>query len=307
MALLRKWYDISALPWKQDSLQAISPQTADPVETAQPSSPENEGIGKQILLEAEFSNELAGQRNEHENAANRLTVIDRLHLKGTELRVFLHTVLHGSLHGKAAVFVALEFNFIFREDSFRFTSAEILTKWHKRTASAPQSDPRFSGNTKKKPPALRPVEVISHSPVKIYGNPTRENRKWTFGIAVPVSATVGIASVGVQPPSAASGSEEAHDENSAQASGIPNKFTCAMLVPYGSGNPADDVSGCQATVSVTVKTSWPGVSLRGMPWNADEPVLFIPGNNLDNALSITEFERLTEADWKSVVDYPVEF
>lgn len=80
-----------------------------------------------------------------------------------------------------------------------------------------------------------------------------------------------------------------------------------MLVPYGSGNAADDASGCQAAVSVTIKTSWPGVSLRGMPWNADGPVLFIPGNNLGNALPITEFERLTEADWKSVVDYPTEF
>lgn len=147
---------------------ATSPQTAESVETAQQSAPENEGIGKQILLEAEFSNELAGQRNEHENAANRLTVIDRLHLKGTELRVFLHTVQHGSLHGKAAVFVALEFNFIFREDSFRFTSAEILTKWHKRTALAPQPDPKSSRNTKTKPPAPRPLEVISHSPVKIW-------------------------------------------------------------------------------------------------------------------------------------------
>ena len=304
---------------------ATPSQTAEFIETAQQSAPENEGIGKKIPLEAEFSNELAGQRNEHENAANRLTVIDRSHLKGTELRVFLHTVQHGSLHGKAAVFVALEFNFIFREDSFRFTSAEILTKWHKRTALAPQPDPKPSRNIKTKSPAPRPLEVISHSPVKIYGNPTREDRKWTFGIAVPVSATVGIASVGVQP---SAGLESAFPrdhrltisgfrvrggarwdihENSAQASGIPNKFTCAMLVPYGSDNAADDTSGCQAAVSVAIKTSWPGVSLRGMPWNADDPLLFIPGNNLGNALSITEFERLTEADWKSVVEYPTEF
>ena len=265
---------------------------------------------KTVPLQVEFDNELAPQKNDHDGAANREMVIDRSHLQDTAIRVSLRTVQHGRLHNRPAVFVALHFSFIFYTREFRFTSAEILTKWHKRRATNDE--------------ALQPLEVRGLSPSKLYGAASREQRSWKYGIAVPVSATVGVAKAGIKPSVALEsafprdhrltisgfaikgGAKWSIHENAKQGSGIPYVFTCAMLVPYDEEN-ADSSLGCQASVSVVIRTSWPGVSLRAMPWRADDPVLFIPGHDKGTALSTTSFEDLTLADWELVVSYPTEF
>jgi len=87
-----------------------------------------------------------------------------------------------------------------------------------------------------------------------------------------------------------------------QKEGIPDIFTCAILVEHD-GNPF------QADISVSVRpgVALPSIRLGALPWSKDDPVLFRPGMEFAAKLSHRRLDQLGETDWLSLVDFPSEY
>lgn len=282
----------------------------------QPNPANNNIYDRVVPFEVEWSHELAAQRNVADEP-NRQVVIDREHISKTAVRVFLKHVQYGSFNNQPATFFALKSHFIFDDkDAIRFTAAEINIQMRKTTfrgAAKGDESPEMKNRKGR-------LEVAALCPRKIYGNLTRNDRKWRYGFSVPISWNIG-AVLGVSPSVelesaypkdcrmtisgslVLGGARWKLTENEIQKSGIPDQFTCAAVVPFD----VDD-GGFQAHVSIKISTNLPMLSLRAMPWSMDDPIIFKADHNFGTLAGLeSQFEKLTEEHWKIVVDYPTEF
>ncbi|KAE8372518.1 hypothetical protein BDV26DRAFT_274038 [Aspergillus bertholletiae] len=232
---------------------------------------------------------------------------DRQHIGNTAVRVLLRTVQHGLWKGSPAALMSFEFFFTFGEDAAaRFTRADICFRISQAEAPNPVA-------------VLKTWEVSALCPRKIYGNPTQEeDRQWKYALVAPIVAPLRVNSFGLTPPVDLESAYpkdhrltisgfRVHDgarwvitENKTQQSGIPDQFTCAMIVPYAN---ADTFS---MDVAVTLSTNRPALKLVALPWTREDPIHIPPGQDLGLVMPITDFQELTQDHWRTSAEYPIE-
>lgn len=261
------------------------------------------------------SGDLSAQKNVQDHP-NRNVILDRS-FGGMAVRTLLRSVHYGtSVTGTPLCLIAFEFLFVFPTSvTFRFKSANII-------ASFIRTPDKLIINSPTDVSVPTPVLVKNFCPRKFFGVVQHENRKWTYQLDVPINLTAApLPSIGLTPsigmersfirdyrmeirglPIEENTVKWTLSENVKQKEGIPDIFTCAVLVEHG-GNPF------QANVSVSVSpgTPFPSIRLDALPWSKDDPVLFHPGFEFSTKLSHRRLDQLNEDEWLSLVDFPREY
>lgn len=260
------------------------------------------------------SGKLNAQKNVQDHP-NRPIILDRS-FSGMAVRTLLRSVHYGtSITGTPLCLIAFEVLFIFPTSAtLRFTNASI-------TASFTRTPDKLIVSSPTDVSVLTPILVKNFCPRKFFGAVQHENRKWIYRLDVPLNLTPPFAQTGIN-PSVSMESSFIRDyrmevrglpianntvkwtlvENAKQKEGIPDIFTCALLVEHD-GNPF------QADVSVSVRpgVALPSIRLDALPWSKDDPVLFHPGMEFAVKLSHRRLDQLDETEWLSLVDFPVEY
>jgi hypothetical protein len=260
------------------------------------------------------SGDLSAQKNVQDHP-NRPVILDR-NFSGMAVRTLLRSVHYGtSATGSALCLIAFEVIFIFPTSAtLRFKSANI-------TASFTGTPDKLIVSSPTDISVPTPILVKNFCPRKFFGAVQQEDRKWVYRLDVPFNLTVPFAQTGVNPsvsmersfirdyrmeirglPIAENTVKWSLSENAKQGEGIPDIFTCALLVEYDGGPFQADIS-----VSVRPGVVLPSIRLDALPWSKDDPVLFHPGREFAAKLSHRRLDQLNETEWLSLVDFPREY
>ena len=222
------------------------------------------------------SGDLSAQKNVQDHP-NRPVILDRS-FSGMAVRTLLRSVHYGtSTTGTLLCLIAFEVLFIFPTSAtLRFTNANI-------TASFTRTSDKLIVSAPTDVSVPNPILVKNFCPRKFFGAVQQEDRKWTYSLSMPLNFTAPFVQTGVN-PSLSHESSSARDhrmkitglviadnalkwtlvENAMQKEGIPDIFTCAILVEHD-GNPF------QANISVSVRpgVALPSIRLGALPWSKD--------------------------------------
>ncbi|KAN0120257.1 hypothetical protein V8E51_002465 [Hyaloscypha variabilis] len=220
----------------------------------------------------------------------------------------VNRVSWGAYHGKAACLVVFCFSLRSGDHALRLRNANVKITFEAHPTSVPTQ-----GNP----------SVLAFAPRKIFGIPTTESKSLTYN--VELSATVPIGPVQVGPSAGiekGSSFEKDHrfkvignfwstkngsdwdivywdvKENRKAKNGIPDRLNVGVIV--STGGPFHGI------VEVTVDTPLKD-GLFGFPWSKDSPVPFYPGLPKGPNPQVSDFEKLTEEDWRSMIPYEEEW
>lgn len=261
------------------------------------------------------SGDLGAQKNVQDNP-NRPVILDRS-FNGMAVRTLLRSVHYGmSTTGSPLCLIAFGIHFIFPTSAtLRFTYANVTASFTR------SSDKLIQVSSPTNVSVSSPIFVKNFCPRKFFGTVQREDRKWIYNLDLALNFAPPFVQTGINPsvsretsysrdhrmkisglPIATNTVKWTLSENAKQKEGIPDIFTCALLVEYD-GNPF------QAVVSVSVRPSvaLPSIHLGALPWSKDDPVLFHPGKEFAAKLSHRRLDQLNEAEWLSLVDFPTEY
>lgn len=241
---------------------------------------------------------------------NRKNALHKVLNQRTYITADLERVIYGSFNQKPATLIVFDFKFRFESDSrLRFKAAEI--------AISLKATP---DGINKPLPKDDPV-VYNFAPKKIYGNATVETQSWTYGVAVPCMASVGLIQAGIQPYVERSSSfEKGHrmeisgrgfkdtqheeenevlwtiKENGKEKGGIPDQLKFAIILGYN--------GRFQADIKVTAEADFK-LKLFGWPWPKDDPVFFRPtegfGMPVETPRWFPDLDTIRDDEWAEFI------
>jgi hypothetical protein len=259
------------------------------------------------------SGDLSAQKNQP-GQLNRKVITERS-FAGMVVRALLRSVQYRtSTDGKPLCLAAFEVLFIYDNSTFRFKSADVIVSFTKTPDNLIVGLPAS---------VLTPVVVQNFCPRRVYGLPSSEEHKWTYHIDMVANFTLPPVQTSIAPsinretsymrdhrmeirglPIKSNTVKWTLFENAKQQKGIPDRFTCAVLLEH-------DGTPFQAEVRVSVRASVAVLSLplafNAQPWSKDDPVLFQPGAEFAAKVPPQHLSQMKEADWLLLVDLPKEY
>ena len=224
------------------------------------------------------------------------------------VRGMVTNVSHGTFNAQPASLIVFSFSLRSGDHGFRFESANIKIKFSKHP-SAPPSE-------------LNPA-VLKFAPRKIFGLPTVEGRKTRIGGEISLQASAGPLTIG---PTLSAERESEYEkehryklvgnysssrhgtgwdivywdvkENKKTRHGIPDRLNVALVVEREG----------TFTASVVVEVDTPIANgAFAFPWTKRRPVAFVPGVVMGRQPKTTNFDELTDADWRAMIPYEEEW
>ena len=217
-------------------------------------------------------------------------------------------VSHGTFHKRPASLIIFSFSLRSGEHGFRFKNANVKITLSKHSSSSPaDSNPA----------------VLKFAPRKIYGLPTVEGRKNTVGGELTLQVPAGPLTVG---PAMKGERETEYEkkyrfetignfwsskmgtdwdivywdmrENKRTKEGIPDRLNVAVVV--------EATGPFVASVEVVVDTPFANGFLSS-PWTKSDPAVFVPGVVMGSQPRTTDFDELTQDEWKAMIPFEEEW